>query len=96
MADPIRLFLGWPGTPRQRFASTVRSGLVYRQDSLRMAVHLIARHELRCWFEPDWANARYLARRFPHCMICSIPVESNTENLHRIPAWRSRPGNGAL
>jgi hypothetical protein len=61
-----------------------------------MAEQLIARHELRVWFEPDWRNGRYLARRFPHCLIYSIPVESNTLSLRKVPGWRPRRNFGVV
>lgn len=96
MADPIRLLSDWPFLRGQRAYSSVTAGQILRRDPLQHAVYLIARHELRVWFEPEWHNARFLAKRFPHCLICSIPIESNTLSLRRIPGWRPRPNNGVV
>ncbi|HLK60083.1 MAG TPA: hypothetical protein VKU00_26215 [Chthonomonadaceae bacterium] len=96
MPDPIRMLTDWPGMRGRRVVPAALSGQIVRQDPLQMAIRQIGRYELRCWFEPDWAAARYLAQRFPHCLICSIPVESNTINLHRVPGWRPRPDNGVV
>ena len=67
------------------------SGQIHWRDPLRESTRLIGYHELRVWFEPDWGVARTLARRFPHCLIYSIPIESNTASLNHVPAWRPRP-----
>jgi hypothetical protein len=96
MADPIRFLTDWPFLRGQKGYVSVNAGLIIRQDPLQQAVRLIARNELRVWFEPDWRNARFLAGRFRHCLICSIPLESNTPSLHRIPGWRPRPNNGVV
>jgi hypothetical protein len=96
MADPLRCLLDWPFAYGRRIVLPVNPALIVRQDPVRQAIRLIARNELRVWFEPDWYIARTLASRFPHCLICSIPVESNTPSLHRIPGWRPRPNNGVV
>ena len=77
--------------PSGRPFLSAASGQIYWRDPLREATHLIGYHELRVWFEPDWGVGRVLAQRFPHCLIYSIPFESNTASLYRVPAWRPRP-----
>lgn len=67
------------------------AGQIHWRDPLRESTRLIGYHELRVWFEPDWGIARTLARRFPHCLVYSIPIESSTISLYRVPAWRPRP-----
>lgn len=96
MADPIRLATQWPGWGIPWGRSQVTKNLILREDALRRAVYLIGKHELSVWFEPRWQDARFLARRFRHCAICSIPFESDTFSLHRIPAWRPRRDNGVV
>jgi hypothetical protein len=96
VADPIRLLYNWPTLRGRTVYQAAQSGQIVRQDSLRQAIYLIQKHELAVWFEPDWQNARFLSRRFRHCAICSIPIESNTLNLKRIPGWRPRPDNGQV
>jgi hypothetical protein len=96
MADPIRFLTDWPGFHGRRVTPSYTAGQIIKQDPLQQAVRLIAYHELRVWFEPCWHDARYLARRFPHCTICSIPVESDTFNLHRTPGWRPRRITGIV
>jgi hypothetical protein len=96
VADPIRLLYNWPTLRGRTTYQAARAGQIARQDSLRQAVYLIQKYELAVWFEPDWQNARFLARRFRHTAICSIPIESNTLNLKRIPGWRPRPDNGQV
>ena len=96
MSDSIRLLYNWSALRVQNARMAGNAGQILRHDPFSMPAQLIARHELRVWFEPDWHQARLLARRFPHCLICSIPVESNTENLRRVPGWRPRRANGVL
>jgi hypothetical protein len=96
LADPIRLINSWTGLRGREVYQAPRSGQIARQDALQHAVYLIQKHELAIWFEPNWQNGRFLARRFRHTTICSIPVESNTFNLKRIPGWRPRPDNGQV
>jgi hypothetical protein len=95
MADPFRFSYRWPGGPPSARGG-VESALILRQDAVRRAAYLISKHELSLWFEPRWEHARILARRFPHCTICSIPTESDTPNLHRVPGWRPRRQGGTL
>ncbi len=90
MADPIRLIQTGPFFRTQRAAANIEYGQILRREPLAFAAEQIARHEHRTWFEPHWGSARYLARRFPHCTIFSIPTESNTFNLHKVPAWRPK------
>jgi len=94
MADPFRFTYHWHGARNAR--GGVESALILRQDALRRATFMISKYELSIWFEPRWEHARILARRFPHTTICSIPEESDTPNLHRIPAWRPRRQTGTL
>lgn len=96
MADPIRGFFEWPGDRRMRRTLPTTAHLPIRQGSLQQSIEIISRHELRVWFEPNWADARILAARFPHCLICSIPVESDTINRTRVPGWRKRREGGVL
>jgi hypothetical protein len=69
---------------------------IVRQEPVQQAAQIIARHELRVWFEPRWADARRLAIRFPRCLVCSIPTESDTINLHRVPGWRPQRDRGVV
>jgi hypothetical protein len=96
MADPLRIFYTWPGSYNRPANPSATSGQIFYRDALRHSAYLIAKHELRVWFEPNWKDARLLARRFPHCMICSIPEESDTSSLHKVPAWRRRPQRGVV
>lgn len=96
MADPIRCLTDWPGMRGRRVLPPVQAGQIVRQDPMQQAVRLISRHELRVWFEPNWAVGRRLARRFPSCMVCSLPEESNLVSLRRIPAWRPKPDLGCV
>ena len=95
MTDPLRILSAssFPrgGQPLPSFSKD----LILRQDPLQYACRLIARNELHIWFEPDWGLARQLARRFPSCLVYSIPHESNTPSLHRIPGWRRHRHTGA-
>ena len=93
--DPFRMLYDGPSLVRRRQSEKPRPAYIQRRDALSMAVEVISRNELRAWYEPDWRTARYLAARFPHCLICSIPEESNTPNMVRTPGWRRRPHNGA-
>jgi hypothetical protein len=96
MADPIRLLFQWHGIRATRRFPTVTAAQIIRQDPVRHSMQIIAKHELRVWFEPRWMDARRLAARFPRCLICSIPTESDTVNLRRVPGWRSRPDRGVV
>ncbi len=96
MPDPIRLLFDWPGMRGARRLSTTPAGQIIRQDPVQQSMQIIAKHELRVWFEPQWADARRLADHFPRCLICSIPTESDTINLHRLPGWRPRPNRGVV
>ncbi len=96
MSDPVRLLYNWPTLRGRTVYQPALSGQIARQNSLQHAVYVIQKHELAVWFEPNWQDARFLARRFRHCAVCSIPAESNTINLHRIPGWRTRPDNGQV
>ncbi len=96
MADPIRISYNWPSLGSRAGYPKVTASLIVHNDSLRHAAYLIAKHELSIWFEPRWQDARILARRFPHCAICSIHVESDTGSLRRIPGWRPRRNLGTV
>lgn len=96
MSDPFRMLYIWPGAPNRLTNSPATSGQIFYRDALRHSAYMIAKYELRVWFEPNWRDARLLARRFPHCMICSIPEESDTPSLHKVPRWRRRPQSGIL
>ncbi|MCW3096935.1 MAG: hypothetical protein JWL77_2553 [Chthonomonadaceae bacterium] len=96
MPDPIRLLSEWPGMRGMRRLPVATTVQIVREDPVQQAMQIIARHELRVWFEPRWADARRLAARFPRCLICSIPTESDTINLHRVPGWRPRPDRGVV
>jgi hypothetical protein len=96
MSDPIHFLTGWTAFHSRRVMPTATAAQIIRQDPLWFSERMIAKHELRIWFEPDWRNARYLARRFPRCLICSIPPESDTPARHRVPGWRSRRPAGVL
>ena len=96
MADPIRLLYNWPTLRGRTVFQPARAGQIARQDSLQRAVYIIQKYELAVWFEPNWQNARFLAKRFRHTLICSIPVESDTAALQRVPGWRPRPDNGQV
>jgi len=96
VADPIRFLSDWPYQPGRRGPVSAHAALIIRQDPLQQAARLIAKHELRVWFEPNWRSARWLAARFPHCLICSIPEESNTPSLYRVPGWRPQRNNGVV
>ena len=94
--DPLRMLYDGPSLLRRRMEEKPRPAYIERHDALGMAIEIIARNELRVWYEPDWGMARYLARRFPHCLVFSIPEESNTVNMHRTPGWRARRHNNAF
>ncbi len=97
MADPIRFLTEWPGDRGKRTALPAGVTRVVRQDPRQQSAQLIARHELRVWFEPRWQDARYLAARFPYCLVCSIPLESSDAfNPRRIPGWRPRRNLGVV
>ena len=100
MADPIRLLFNWPGMRGARRLPAASAGQIVRQypvqRSVQQSMQIIARHELHIWFEPRWSDGRRLAARFPRCLICSIPTESDTVNLHRVPGWRMRLQRGLL
>lgn len=87
---------GWISNGLRRGSVTVTAGKIYGQDPYAFSARMIARHELRVWFEPDWALARRLARRYPWCTICSIPYESNTPSLHKVPGWRPKRSTGQV
>jgi hypothetical protein len=94
--DPLRFLYDAPSLKKRRINQDNRAAIIERHDALAMSVRTISRHELRVWFEPDWGAARWLATRFPHCLIVSIPVESNTPNLTKTPGWRLRKSNNAF
>lgn len=96
MSDPIRGISGWYTLRGQRSLPSISAGQIIRQDPYLIAARLIARHELRVWFEPDWRTARLLARRFPYCAICSIPLETRPASLLRVPGWRPRRNVGVV
>lgn len=96
MPDPFRITYTWPGASGPSANLPGVPGQIFYRDNLRHAAYMIAKHELAVWFEPNWRDARILARRFPHCMVCSIPEESNTPNLRKTPAWRRRTYHGAV
>ena len=96
MADPLRFLHDWPGMHGRRAYTGIHVAQIIRQDPVQWSTRIIARHELRVWFEPRWQDGRVLARRFPRCLICSIPTESDTLNLHRVPKWRPRPDVGVV
>ena len=84
----MRFVLGggdYSGRPVSTKATTEQ---IFRYSPLEQGERLIARHELRVYFEPDWNTARHLAARFPYCLVFSIPVESHSDNLRKIPGWR--------
>lgn len=95
MADPLSGIFGrvWhPGETSRRPTTEIFS----HYDRVRMSAFLIQKHELATWFEPNWSNARMLARWFPHTTIWSIPLESDTETLRRTPGWRRARAQGIL
>ena len=92
----MRLFFDGSNVYGRRVLTKENAAIILRQDPLHCAERLISRHELHIWFEPDWHLARRLAARFPHCFIYSIPVESNTASLHRVPGWRTRRTDSAF
>ena len=96
MPDPIRLISEWPGMRGVRRLPMTATVRIVRQDPVQQAIEIISKHELRVWFEPRWADARRLAARFPHCMICSIPTESDSIHPRRVPAWRPRRDRGVV
>ena len=96
MADPIRFLTQWPYLRGIRVLPSANAAQIVRQSPLEQSAQIIARHELRVWFEPRWRDGCILAARFRHCLICSIPVESDTPALHRIPGWRPRRDNGVI
>jgi hypothetical protein len=96
MSDPIRSLTGWTLLRVQGGLPSAPAAQIIRHDPFQFSARMIARHELRVWFEPDWQPARRLARRFPYCAVCSIPAESNTESLRRIPGWRPRRNVGVV
>jgi hypothetical protein len=94
MTDPIRGMTGWISPRGERDLPTVAATWILRRDPYVWSARFIARHELRIWFEPNWHLARRLAARYPTCLVCSIPVESDTASLRRIPGWRRRRDRG--
>jgi hypothetical protein len=96
MPDPIRFLTNWPYLRGIRVLPSANAAQIVRQDPLQHSVQIIGRNELRVWFEPRWRDGRYLARLFPHCLICSIPDECDTPALHRTPGWRRRRYIGIL
>ena len=96
MADGMRTVFGGGDYSGRPLSTKITTEQIFRQNPIRMGERLIARHELRVYFEPDWQAARYLAARFPYCLVFSIPVESNTANLKKIPGWRKKKNAGRL
>ena len=94
MADPFgvlfnrNFYQGRPG------GEHVPAALISHTNSLFYAASLIQRHRLNLWFEPDWHSARKLARMSSNCFIYSIPVESFTYSLWKVPGWRPKKDNG--
>ena len=64
--------------------------ILRRKSALEQGTEMIARHELKIWWEPDWRTGMKLAKRFPDCTIVSVPIESDTVNLLKLPAWRAK------
>ncbi|CCW34784.1 hypothetical protein [Chthonomonas calidirosea] len=72
------------------FGGRTPAAILARWDAYTYSASLIARYELTLWFEPEWRVAKALARRFPHCTVLSIPEESYTPSLFRVPGWRPK------
>ncbi len=96
MPDPLQMGYIWSGRRTELSRAEPIAGPVVWQSSVQLSQQCIAKHELRVWFEPRWQDALFLARHFPRCLICSIPTESDTENLRRLPGWRRRRENGTV
>jgi len=90
LADPFRFIYNGNAMRGRQSLSSPNMAQIVPNDAYQRAEYLISKHELALWFEPKWQTARLLARRFPHTMICSIPEESDTPNLYRVPGWRRR------
>ncbi|HLH81112.1 MAG TPA: hypothetical protein VKV29_12625 [Chthonomonas sp.] len=72
------------------FGGRTPAAILARWDAYAYSSYLIAKYELTLWFEPEWKVARALARRFPYCTVLSIPEESVTPSLFRVPGWRPK------
>ena len=97
MADGVKTVFGGDDYSGRPVHAKITTEQIFRQNPIRQGERLIARHELRVYFEPDWQTARRLAARFPYCLVFSIPTESNTLNLKKIPGWRmNRSDRAAL
>jgi hypothetical protein len=96
MADPIRLLVGARSAFVRPNQQKPVAGILFRSEPLAEAMRLLSSGQYRVWFEPQWSDARILARRYPHICIYSIPAESYTESIDRTPAWRTKRHNGAV
>ena len=90
MADGMKTVFGGGGYSGRPVSTKITTEQIFRHNPIAQGERLIARHELRVYFEPDWQAARYLAARFPYCLVFSIPAESNTINLRKTPGWRMK------
>ena len=97
MANGMQTVFGGGNYSRRPVFTKAPTEQIFRYNPVHLGERLIARHELRVYFEPDWNAARYLAARFPYCLVFSIPPESNTSNLTKTPGWRmKRLGSASL
>ena len=65
MADGMRTVFGGGNYSARPVAVKAPTEQIFRYNPAHLGERLIARHELRVYFEPDWNAARYLAARFP-------------------------------
>ncbi len=95
MADPFGSLRGFHNLMGQgRYQMT--AGYILRRSSIQQARRLIEREMPYSWFEQNWYDARLLAREFRFCAIFSVPEESNTFALWKIPGWRPKRDNGVV
>ncbi len=95
MADPL-WGLNGAFNAGNRVYMRAAAGQILRRDGLQTSFHIVRTYQPSIWFEPNWQQGRLLARTFPHCRICSVPLESDTPNLRKVPGWRPRRDFGRV
>ncbi len=95
MADPL-WGLNGAVTAGNKVYMRAAAGQIQRRDGLQTAFHIVGTYRPSIWFEPDWQQGKLLAHAFPYCRVCSVPLESCTLNLKKVPGWRPRRDFGRV
>lgn len=91
MQDPFKQLSEWYRDPGRDIPRDADSEIIIHQDPVAFAASLIQDHELRLWFEPDWALASLIAERCPACQVFSIEAGAMlVDRLADPPPWRRR------